>query len=180
MIEVTPWCIEHCDDVATLFRAYVSRKQKLAFLDFDDLLLFWRYAVQHDVLGEKLGAAVDHVLVDEFQDVNLLQLDVLRGLRRSDPRLTLVGDDAQAIYGFRGASPRYLLDAETYFENLTTITLNANYRSTAPILDVANALAQRRARRIHVGSARRGCDQRRYATLAHSLSRRARAVHGGR
>ena len=141
MIEVTPWCIEHCDDVASLFRAYVSRKQKLALLDFDDLLLFWRYAVQHDVLGEKLGAAVDHVLVDEFQDVNLLQLDVLRGLRRSDPRLTLVGDDAQAIYGFRGASPRYLLDAETYFENLTTITLNANYRSTAPILDVANALA---------------------------------------
>ncbi len=142
MLEVTPWCIEHCDDVATLFRAYVSRKQALALLDFDDLLLFWRYAVQHDVLGEKLGAAVDHVLVDEFQDVNRLQLDVLRGLRRSDPRLTLVGDDAQAIYGFRGASPRYLLDAEAYFENLTTITLNANYRSTALILNVANALAR--------------------------------------
>jgi DNA helicase-2/ATP-dependent DNA helicase PcrA len=79
--------------------------------------------------------------VDEFQDVNLLQLDILRGLRHYDSRVTLVGDDAQAIYGFRGASPRYLLDAEKYFDGLTTITLNANYRSTAPILNMANALA---------------------------------------
>ncbi|MHB8378844.1 MAG: ATP-dependent helicase [Acidimicrobiales bacterium] len=141
MSDVTPWCVEHCDDVASLFRAFVTRKHSLGLLDLDDLLLYWRVAVQHDVLGERLGAAYDHVLVDEFQDVNLLQLDVLRGLRARDPRLTLVGDDAQAIYGFRGASPRYLLDAERYFEGLTTITLNANYRSSAPILDVANALA---------------------------------------
>ena len=141
MNDITPWCIEHCDEVGTLFRAYVSRKQSLGLLDFDDLLLFWRHAVQHEVLGKKLGAAFDHVLVDEFQDVNLLQLDILRGLRHQDPRITLVGDDAQAIYGFRGASPRYLLDAEKYFEGLTTIILNANYRSSAPILNVANALA---------------------------------------
>jgi DNA helicase-2/ATP-dependent DNA helicase PcrA len=141
MNDMTPWCVEHCDEVASLFRAFVARKQSLGLLDFDDLLLFWRIAVQHDVLGERLGAAFDHVLVDEFQDVNLLQLDILRGLRQRDPRLTLVGDDAQAIYGFRGASPRYLLDAEQYFEGLTTITLNANYRSSAPILDVANAIA---------------------------------------
>lgn len=141
MSEMTPWCVEHCDDVASLFRAFTNRKQSLGVLDFDDLLLFWRIAVQHDVLGTRLGAAYDHVLVDEFQDVNLLQLDILRALRHRDSRLTLVGDDAQAIYGFRGASPRYLLDADQYFDGLTTITLNANYRSSAPILDVANALA---------------------------------------
>jgi DNA helicase-2/ATP-dependent DNA helicase PcrA len=141
MIEITPWCVEHGDDVATLFRAFVARKQSLGLLDFDDLLLFWRFAVQHEVLGKKLGSSFDHILVDEFQDVNLLQLDVLRGLRHYDSRVTLVGDDAQAIYGFRGASPRYLLDAEKYFDGLTTITLNANYRSSAPILNVANALA---------------------------------------
>jgi DNA helicase II / ATP-dependent DNA helicase PcrA len=141
MNDITPWCIEHRDEVASLFRAYVSRKQTLGLLDFDDLLLFWRHAVQHEVVGKKLGAAFDHVLVDEFQDVNLLQLDILRGLRLHDSRITLVGDDAQAIYGFRGASPRYLLDAEKYFDGLTTITLNANYRSSAPILNVANALA---------------------------------------
>lgn len=141
MNEITPWCVDRCDDIASLFRAFVSRKQTLGLLDFDDLLLFWRFAVQHEVLGKRLGASFDHILVDEFQDVNLLQLDILRGLRHYDPRVTLVGDDAQAIYGFRGASPRYLLDAEKYFDGLTTITLNANYRSSAPILNVANALA---------------------------------------
>jgi DNA helicase-2/ATP-dependent DNA helicase PcrA len=109
-------------------------------LDFDDLLLYWRAAAQDESLGEELGAAYDHILVDEFQDVNQLQLDVLVGLRRHDPRLTIVGDDAQAIYGFRGASARFLLDAERYFEGLTTITLDANYRSSAAILAVANAV----------------------------------------
>jgi DNA helicase-2/ATP-dependent DNA helicase PcrA len=141
MLENTPWCADSSPEVASVFTSYVKRKRSLGLLDFDDLLLYWRAAVQDEGLGEELGSAYDHVLVDEFQDVNLLQLDVLVGLRRLDPRLTLVGDDAQAIYGFRGASPRFLLDAERYFDGLTTITLDVNYRSSAAILDVANAVA---------------------------------------
>jgi DNA helicase-2/ATP-dependent DNA helicase PcrA len=141
MRETTPWCAESFDEVASVFTAFVARKRSLGLLDFDDLLLYWRVAAQDDVLGAELGAAYDHILVDEFQDVNLLQLDVLVGLRRMDPRLTIVGDDAQAIYGFRGASARFLLDAERYFNGLTTITLNVNYRSSAVILGVANAIA---------------------------------------
>ena len=141
MRENTPWCAESFDEVASVFTAFVARKRSLGLLDFDDLLLYWRVAAQDDVLGEKLGAAYDHILVDEFQDVNLLQLEVLVGLRRMDPRLTIVGDDAQAIYGFRGAAARFLLDAESYFSGLTTVTLDANYRSSAAILEVANAVA---------------------------------------
>ncbi len=141
MRENTPWCAESFEEVASVFTAFVARKRSLGLLDFDDLLLYWRVAAQDDVLGEELGAAYDHILVDEFQDVNLLQLDVLIGLRRMDPRLTIVGDDAQAIYGFRGASARFLLDAERYFHGLTTITLDVNYRSSAAILAVANAIA---------------------------------------
>jgi DNA helicase-2/ATP-dependent DNA helicase PcrA len=141
MRETTPWCTDSFEEVASVFTAFVARKRSLGLLDFDDLLLFWRVAVQDDKVGALLGASFDHILVDEFQDVNLLQLDVLMGLRRHDHRLTLVGDDAQAIYGFRGASARYLLDAERYFEDLTTITLDINYRSSRAILDVANALA---------------------------------------
>jgi len=99
-----------------------------------------RAAVEDETVGKKLGAVFDHVLVDEFQDVNKLQLDILMGLRRCDSRLTMVGDDAQAIYGFRGASPRFLLDAQDYFAGLVTITLNVNYRSSGAILKVANAL----------------------------------------
>jgi len=141
MREDTPWCTDSAEEVASIFSGFMTRKHALGLLDFDDLLLYWRAAVQDVGLGEQLGAAYDHILVDEFQDVNLLQLDVLVGLRRLDPRLTLVGDDAQAIYGFRGASPRFLLDADRYFEGLTTITLEVNYRSSAPILEVANAIA---------------------------------------
>ena len=141
MRETTPWCAESLDEVASIFTAFVARKRSLGLLDFDDLLLYWRVAAQDDALGEELGAAYDHILVDEFQDVNLLQLDVLVGLRRIDPRLTIVGDDAQAIYGFRGATARFLLDAEDYFNDLTTITLDVNYRSSGAILEVANAIA---------------------------------------
>lgn len=141
MAEHTPWCLDSVDEVATIFSAYVARKRNLGLVDFDDLLLYWRVAVADAALGEKLGASFDHILVDEFQDVNQLQLDVLVGLRRHDPRVTIVGDDAQAIYGFRGASARFLLDAERYFEGLTTITLDVNYRSSAAILRVANAVA---------------------------------------
>jgi DNA helicase-2/ATP-dependent DNA helicase PcrA len=141
MRDTTPWCAESSDEVASIFTAFVARKRSLGLLDFDDLLLYWRAAAQDDALGKELGGAYDHILVDEFQDVNLLQLDVLVGLRRSDPRLTIVGDDAQAIYGFRGATARFLLDAELYFDDLTTITLDVNYRSSAAILKVANAIA---------------------------------------
>lgn len=141
LAENTPWCADAREEIGQVFSAYVARKQRLGLLDFDDLLLYWRAAVQDERLGDALGAAYDHVLVDEFQDVNLLQLDILSGLRRRDPRFTIVGDDAQAIYSFRGASPRHLLDAELYFEGLTTIVLDVNYRSSAPILDVANAVA---------------------------------------
>jgi DNA helicase-2/ATP-dependent DNA helicase PcrA len=140
MLETTPWCADRVDEVATVFTAYMAKKRSLGLLDFDDLLLYWRVAVQDDTLGHQLGATYDHILVDEFQDVNQLQLDVLTGLRRNDPRLTLVGDDAQAIYGFRGASPRFLLDAELYFDGLTTIILDLNYRSSSAILKVANAI----------------------------------------
>ena len=141
MREATPWCADQVEEVATIFRAFVARKRTLGLLDFDDLLLFWHAAVQDEQLGEEIGALYDHILVDEFQDVNQLQLEILMGLRRRRPGITMVGDDAQAVYGFRGASPRYLLDAEGFFPSLTTVTLDINYRSSAAILEVANAIA---------------------------------------
>ena len=87
--------------------------------------------------------------------MNLLQLDVLVGLRRVDPRMTIVGDDAQAIYGFRGATAKFLLDAELYFNGLTTITLDINYRSAGSSL-MLERHRRRRARRILLNPSRRG------------------------
>jgi DNA helicase-2/ATP-dependent DNA helicase PcrA len=138
--EVAPWANDVADQMVEICRAYVKRKRAGGMLDFDDLLLLWRSAVLDDHLGPRLAGALDHVLVDEYQDVNGLQVDVLRALRRSDPRITVVGDDAQAVYSFRAAEPRHILDFEQVFPGARTIVLNVNYRSSQQILDVANAI----------------------------------------
>lgn len=136
-----PWCRDHVEPIGEICRRYVSSKRARALLDFDDLLLYWRAALRHERIGPGIATAFDHILVDEYQDVNALQVDIVAGLRSTDPRVTVVGDDAQAVYGFRGADPRHLLEVEQVFPDLTTIHLGQNYRSTQPILDVANALS---------------------------------------
>lgn len=140
--ERAPWCTDQLEPIADICRGYVSLKRSRGLLDFDDLLLYWRAAVSHPELGAALGAEFDHVLVDEYQDVNALQVDIVAALRRDDPRLTVVGDDSQAVYGFRGASPAHLLDIDLVFPTITTITLGRNYRSTQPILDIANGVGE--------------------------------------
>jgi DNA helicase-2/ATP-dependent DNA helicase PcrA len=139
--EAAPWCADLTEQLADLFRAYVARKRARALLDFDDLLLYWRAAIRDDVLGRRMAATFDHVLVDEYQDVNGLQVDVVRGLcPGAADGLTVVGDDAQAIYGFRGSSAEHILDVQSLFPGTTIVRLVRNYRSTQPILDLADAV----------------------------------------
>jgi DNA helicase-2/ATP-dependent DNA helicase PcrA len=142
VLEATaPWAVDVADGVIEICRGYVERKRALGLVDFDDLLLWWRAALLDEQLGPRLASSFDHVLVDEYQDVNTLQVDVLRALRVGDQRITVVGDDAQAIYAFRAADPRHILDFEQVFPHCATIVLHRNYRSTQPICDVANAVA---------------------------------------
>jgi DNA helicase-2/ATP-dependent DNA helicase PcrA len=136
-----PWCADDLDAIRAIFDAYTVRKRGGGLLDFDDLLLYWRAAATDPGLGPVLAGLYDHVLVDEYQDTNVLQADVLRGLRSHDDRLTVVGDDAQAIYSFRAATVRNLLDFATHFPGAATVALEHNYRSSQPILDLANAVA---------------------------------------
>jgi len=139
--EVAPWCADQVEPIAEICRGYIARKRTLGLLDFDDLLLYWRAVASDPQLGRRLASEIDHICIDEYQDVNALQVDVLRSLRSADQRLTVVGDDSQAVYGFRGASPRHLLDIDAIFPSIETIVLERNYRSTQPILDVANAVS---------------------------------------
>jgi DNA helicase-2/ATP-dependent DNA helicase PcrA len=139
--EVAPWCATDAEEVAQVLRAFVERKRACGVLDFDDLLLLWRAAVRDEVLGPLLEERIDHVLVDEYQDVNALQVAIVSGLRTRDERVTVVGDDAQAIYGFRSADPRHILEFDRVFPGASIVTLERNYRSTQPILDVANLVA---------------------------------------
>jgi DNA helicase-2/ATP-dependent DNA helicase PcrA len=142
LAESFPWCEEHLEALAQTFRAYVSRKRELDVLDLDDLLLYWRALAADAVIGSQMADMFEHVLVDEYQDVNGLQVDILRGLCAGRREITVVGDDFQAIYGFRAASARHILEFAKVFPDAEVITLERNYRSTSPVLAVANAVSQ--------------------------------------
>jgi DNA helicase II / ATP-dependent DNA helicase PcrA len=136
-----PWCVDEAEGIRAIFTAYVARKRTQHVLDYDDLLLFWKALACSPETRAQVAAAFDHVLVDEYQDTNALQADILEGMRPPDtPRnLTVVGDDAQSIYGFRAATVRNILEFPSRFPGTTIVKLERNYRSTTPILDVSNA-----------------------------------------
>jgi DNA helicase-2/ATP-dependent DNA helicase PcrA len=139
--KVFPWCVEWEEELAGLFESYVAAKQTQHVLDYDDLLLYWAELMREPELAREIGALFDHVLVDEYQDTNALQAQILLALKPSGAGLTVVGDDAQAIYGFRAADVRNILDFPRRFHPPAAIvTLEQNYRSTAPILAAANAV----------------------------------------
>src|SRR4051794_19264466 len=146
LAEHFPWCEEHREAISALFKAYTARKRALGVIDLDDLLLYWRALARDETVGPRLAAAFDHVLVDEYQDVNGLQVDLVRALAAYGPHVTAVGDDFQAIYSFRSASAEHILDFPAHFPGTRVVTLERNYRSTQPVLDAANALAAQAAR----------------------------------
>jgi DNA helicase-2/ATP-dependent DNA helicase PcrA len=137
-----PWCHDDVDAIREIFQAYTARKREQQTLDYDDLLLFWRALATSPSTGPQVATMFDHILVDEYQDTNALQADILEPMRpEGTPRnLTVVGDDAQAIYGFRAATVRNILEFPTRFAGATVVKLERNYRSTAPILDTSNAV----------------------------------------
>jgi DNA helicase-2/ATP-dependent DNA helicase PcrA len=136
-----PWCNEWEAELKTLFGAYVDAKQEQNVLDYDDLLLFWSEMATDPELGPELGELFDHVLVDEYQDTNRLQAAIITGMKPDGRGVMVVGDDAQSIYSFRGATVRNILDFPKQFSQpARMITLDRNYRSTQPILDASNAV----------------------------------------
>lgn len=134
-----PWCADHADDLRTIFTAYTTRKRTHQVLDYDDLLLFWRGLTVSEV-GGAMRDLFDHILIDEYQDTNPIQADIVRGMCRPDTDLCAVGDDAQAIYGFRAATVANMWEFADHFPGARRVTLEQNYRSTMPILAVANAV----------------------------------------
>ncbi|WP_028033953.1 ATP-dependent helicase [Chelativorans sp. J32] len=136
-----PWCAGWEKELRELFAGYVKAKQVQNVLDYDDLLLYWAQTMGDATLADEIGGKWDHVLVDEYQDTNRLQATILTGLKPAGRGLTVVGDDAQAIYSFRAATVRNILDFPKEFSPpAEIITLERNYRSTQPILAAANGV----------------------------------------
>ena len=135
-----PWCRPFTGQLAGLFRAYTARKRAGNLLDFDDLLLLWQAALADPVAGPVLRGMFNAVLVDEYQDVNAVQASIVRLLQPDGKQLTCVGDDAQAIYGFRGADPAHLRQLTADYPGLDVVRLDRNYRSRQGVLDLANLI----------------------------------------
>jgi DNA helicase-2/ATP-dependent DNA helicase PcrA len=142
--QLYPWCAQWEQELKQLFGAYVEAKQQQNVLDYDDLLLFWCEMMAEPALAPEVGERFDHVLVDEYQDTNRLQSDIVLAMKPTGAGVTVVGDDAQSIYSFRGATVRNILDFPRQFtaaaQPVRVVTLERNYRSTQTLLDASNAV----------------------------------------
>ncbi len=136
-----PWVADHVEALREIFRAYTARKKEHNVVDYDDLLLYWN-ALLDSPTGGTIRNLFDHVLVDEYQDTNRSQAEILRSLCGVEGNLTVVGDDAQAIYSFRGATVENILEFPEAYDTATVVTLEQNYRSTPQILGAANAVIE--------------------------------------
>jgi DNA helicase-2/ATP-dependent DNA helicase PcrA len=136
-----PWVAAHEEALRALFASYVEMKQRQNVLDYDDLLLYFAQMLTEPAIASEIAERFDHLLVDEYQDTNALQGEIVLGLRPNGRGLTVVGDDAQAIYSFRAATVRNILDFPQRFDPPAHVaTLERNYRSSGAILAAANAV----------------------------------------
>src|SRR5271154_6464940 len=155
-----PWCSTWAAELKELFAAYVEAKQRQNVLDYDDLLLYWAQMVSEPGLADDIGGRFDHILIDEYQDTNRLQAAIVLALKPGGRGLTVVGDDAQSIYSFRAATVRNILDFPAQFSPpAEIITLERNYRSTAPILAAANGVIDLAAPRTSGPTETQPCDR---------------------
>ncbi len=128
------------DEILRVFQQYQKRKRAANACDYDDLLLSWRrLLVEAPEVAAQLAATYDHVLVDEYQDTNQLQGEIVDGVAKIRRNVVVVGDDAQAIYSFRGASFANILGFPERYPDAKVFRLTLNYRSTPEILTLANA-----------------------------------------
>ncbi|HEX8289730.1 MAG TPA: UvrD-helicase domain-containing protein [Pyrinomonadaceae bacterium] len=137
--------VEYTDErraaIARVFKMYGERLNNANALDFDDLLIktVRLLRVSQDV-REKYNEKFKYILVDEYQDTNALQFALISYLTEKQQNICVVGDDAQSIYGFRGADIANILQFEQHYQNAKVIMLEQNYRSTQTILDAADAI----------------------------------------
>jgi DNA helicase-2/ATP-dependent DNA helicase PcrA len=128
------------EEIVSVFRRYKERKREANSMDFDDLLVFWKVLLDdHPEVSESLKRKFRHILVDEYQDTNKLQADIIDSMASVRRNVMVVGDDAQSIYSFRGASFENILTFPLRFPDATIHKLETNYRSTRQILNLANA-----------------------------------------
>ena len=134
-----PHFLEYSAEINKIKDNYIKYKQKNALLDYDDLLIYLKNLLsENNGMREKLSARFRYIMVDEYQDTNKLQAEIIYLLLCEHDNIMVVGDDSQSIYSFRGANFRNIIDFPRVLKNTRIITLEENYRSVQPILDLTN------------------------------------------
>jgi DNA helicase-2/ATP-dependent DNA helicase PcrA len=132
---------EFVQDFYTIAEHYRNFKLDHGLLDYDDLLIYWkRLLTESEPARHELSTRFQHILVDEYQDTNQLQAEIVRLLAYRHSNVMVVGDDAQSIYSFRGADFYNIMRFPEQYQNAAIVKLEENYRSTAPILQLTNAV----------------------------------------
>ncbi len=136
-------------DFAQVYQMYCTRCKESNSMDFDDILLYthFLFSQRADIL-EKYQDRFQYILVDEYQDTNTVQHGIVTRLASKHKRVSVVGDDAQSIYSFRGAKIDNMLQFNESFENCKLFKLEQNYRSTQTIVNAANSLIEKNINQI--------------------------------
>jgi DNA helicase-2/ATP-dependent DNA helicase PcrA len=136
-----PQFIEFIDQIKKIRDEYRKYKLQKSLLDYDDLLIFLKDLLsKHEDVRLTLADKYKYIMVDEYQDTNKLQAQIVCLLAAPHANIMVVGDDAQSIYSFRGANFKNIMDFPKIFKGTKIITLQENYRSTQPILNLTNAV----------------------------------------
>ncbi|HEU4767768.1 MAG TPA: ATP-dependent helicase, partial [Pyrinomonadaceae bacterium] len=136
-----PQFVDERRNLETLFKTFEEFKRGRHMLTYDDLLVRLREALEASAeMREQLSDQYRYIMVDEYQDTNKLQAQIVKLMTARHDNVAVVGDEFQSIYSFRGASHRNMLEFPKLFPSSQIIKLEENFRSTQPILDVANAI----------------------------------------
>jgi len=136
--------VEHQTEIVELASKYEAYKRERGLLDYDDLLYrLLDLLQQYERVRERLSSTYRYIMIDEYQDTNVIQADLVRLLAWTHKNVMAVGDDAQSIYSFRGANFRNIMDFPSMFKGTRIVKLQENYRSLQGILDVANEVISR-------------------------------------
>jgi DNA helicase-2/ATP-dependent DNA helicase PcrA len=144
-----PYLLDIVDEIEFLQKRYVDKKRSVNAMDFDDLLALWhRVLAENEELRRHYASVFSHILVDEYQDTNRIQAEIVDFMGHINRNVTVVGDDAQSIYSFRGADFQNILEFPTRYPEARIFRLETNYRSTPEVLRLANCSIARNTKQF--------------------------------
>ena len=139
-----PHFAHHTEAIMALSNDYKRHKAEHFFFDYDDLLVYLKTLLEdHSDICRSISSTYRYLMIDEYQDTNLIQAEIIRLLAAGQHNIMVVGDDSQSIYAFRGANFKNIMKFPEIFPGTHLIRLEENYRSTQPILNLTNVIIER-------------------------------------